>query len=388
MRITIHRGENQIGGNIVEIKTETTKLIIDVGCELDEGNMAKIPDIPELFDFKGYDGVFISHNHLDHIGLAMEVCKDIPIYMGEGAYKVLKAANDYQGKDTIKPYKLFNEKTEAMVIGDITIKPILVDHSAFDSYMFLIEDGCEKVLYTGDFRSNGRKSFENTLSKLPTKVDTLICEGTTLSRPSMKNESEESLEIRIEEEMKKHTGPVFILQSAMNIDRIVTMYKASRNSGRLFLEDFYMAQIAQAAGSNIPNPKDFKNVKVFTAKKLYDKQYDKFNEFGANKISKKEIPNLKFAMCIRCSMEKYLLELSKSMNFDNGILIYSMWKGYKEQIQMQSFLKTCQDLGLEVKYFHTSGHADSTAIKNLIKQTNPTNIRPIHTENSDWFKRL
>ena len=38
MRITIHRGENQIGGNIVEIATETTNIILDVGCELNEGD--------------------------------------------------------------------------------------------------------------------------------------------------------------------------------------------------------------------------------------------------------------------------------------------------------------------------------------------------------------
>ena len=187
-------------------------------------------------------------------------------------------------------------------------------------------------------------------------------------------------------EIKKHKGPVFVMQSAMNIDRIVTMYKASRSCGRVFLEDFYMAEVASAAGLNIPNPRSFKDVKVFTTKGLDGKQYDKFNDYGIRKISKEDISNEYFSMCIRSSMENYLIKLSQLMSFEDGILIYSMWKGYEEQMQMKKFLETCKDLGLEIKYFHTSGHADSFTIMELIEHTNPTNIMPIHTENADWFK--
>ena len=36
MKITIHRGQNQIGGSIIEIASDTTKIILDAGSELDE----------------------------------------------------------------------------------------------------------------------------------------------------------------------------------------------------------------------------------------------------------------------------------------------------------------------------------------------------------------
>jgi len=32
-----------------------------------------------------------------------------------------------------------------------------------------------------------------------------------------------------------------VLQSSTNIDRIVTMYRAAKRSGRVFLEELYMA---------------------------------------------------------------------------------------------------------------------------------------------------
>jgi mRNA degradation ribonuclease J1/J2 len=40
MNIHIHRGQNQIGGNIIEISTDTTKIILDVGLELDDDKKA------------------------------------------------------------------------------------------------------------------------------------------------------------------------------------------------------------------------------------------------------------------------------------------------------------------------------------------------------------
>ena len=69
MKITIHRGQNQIGGSIIEIASDTTKIILDAGSELDE-EIPVAPDVEGLFFGKAaYDAVFISHYHGDHLGL-------------------------------------------------------------------------------------------------------------------------------------------------------------------------------------------------------------------------------------------------------------------------------------------------------------------------------
>ena len=36
MEIIIHRGKDQIGGNIIEITTQKTRILLDAGRELDE----------------------------------------------------------------------------------------------------------------------------------------------------------------------------------------------------------------------------------------------------------------------------------------------------------------------------------------------------------------
>lgn len=91
MKIKIHRGQNLIGGNIVELYSETTKILLDVGSNLDEGKNEELPKITGLFDYKGYDAVFISHYHGDYMGLAYSINKDIPIYIGENSYKIVSA---------------------------------------------------------------------------------------------------------------------------------------------------------------------------------------------------------------------------------------------------------------------------------------------------------
>ena len=70
MKINIIRGQNQIGGNIVEISTDKTKILLDVGLELDDEKNKSLPKVDGLFDYKGYDAIFVSHYHGDHLGLA------------------------------------------------------------------------------------------------------------------------------------------------------------------------------------------------------------------------------------------------------------------------------------------------------------------------------
>lgn len=382
MKTLIHRGQNQIGGNIIEISTDTTKILLDVGLELDDNAPQSLPEIHGLFDYAGYDAIFISHYHGDHIGLAYYAHKDIPIYIGEASYRIIKAADSYKKKQTITPRGfLFNK--QPIVVGDITLTPYLCDHSAFDSYMLLCEADGESVLYTGDFRSNGRKSFETLLKSLPRKVDKLLCEGTTLSREGCTTITEKELEERATDLFRDAAGPIFVLQSSMNIDRVVTMYRAAKRSSRIFLEEVYMADIATAAGESIPNP-SFDDVYAFITSPSKFKELSKYER----RAGKSFISRQSFVMCVRNSMLRYLKSLAGKMSFEGGLLVYSFWSGYRETENMKNFLSECEKLGLRIVTLHTSGHADESTIKRLIEAVNPKVLIPIHTENTQRFKEI
>lgn len=385
--IRIIRGLNQIGGSVIELSTYTTKILFDLGVELDEGNEnLDIELFDEHIDGTVYDAVFLSHYHADHMGLVYKLEASIPIFMGEKAASIINASNNYLSKPLISP-KAFLKHKQTIVIGDIHVTPYLCDHSAFDSYMLLAEENGEKILYTGDFRANGRKNYDYLLNELPRFIDILICEGTTLSRESYTPILESELEYSTTELVKSTKGPVFVLLSSMNIDRIVTMYRVSKRTKRLFLVDLYMAEITNSLGGKIPNPVGFHDVRVFITRPYAQNhfRYLLYDKYGISKIGKAAIAKETFVMCLRTSMGEYLKSLSQIMDFTGGIVFYSFWKGYKEQKSVKEFLELCRNLGLKEVDLHTSGHIDAEGLKEFIRYISPKQIIPVHTENAAWF---
>lgn len=195
------------------------------------------------------------------------------------------------------------------------------------------------------------------------KVDLLAYGGKCLRIPELKAE-----------------GPVFVLQASTNIDRIVTMYRAAKRSGRVFLEGLPMAAISASIGGSIPNP-------AFSDVFVYKTAYESYEELAKyeNRMGKARMEKTPFVMCLRSSMLSYLKKLSETVSFAGGILVYSMWSGYRQQPQMQAFLEGCEQLGLRLVTLHTFGHADPAAIEALIAHTNPVEILPVHTEAPEWF---
>ena len=379
MNIKIHRGQNQIGGSIIEISTENTRVILDIGIELDENKDIEVPQIEGLFcGNPDCDAVLITHYHSDHIGLVDFLLPTIPVYMGNQAYKVMKAAYDYRDIEVnFNPNLLDDGNT--IQIKDIKITPILCDHSAFGSYMLLIEQNDEKTLYTGDFRANGRMDFNKLLEKVPC-VDNLIIEGTTLSREAaIENIEEEKLEEIAVEYLNKHSGCAFIMMSAMNIDRVITAKNIAKRTNRVFLEDIYTADITTSIGMSTDD------VRVFMTGG--DKQYEMLQKYSDVKIGKNEISKTPFLMCIRSSMKNYLAKLNELISFEDGVLFYGMWKGYLERPETKEFIEFMESKGAKTHILHTSGHADSMTIDKLIKDVKPKRIYPIHTENAEWFDK-
>ena len=384
MEINIIRGQNQIGGSIIEVSSKSTKIILDVGSNLDDKEIV-VPEIEGLFKGEAkYDGVLISHYHSDHEGLATKILPEIPIYMGEKSYEIHKVTREYIKKEYLKEPKTF-KADEEFLIGDIKITPYLCDHSAFDSHMFLLECEGKKILYTGDFRSNGRKFFQSLLNKLP-KVDALITEGTNLSNNKIGkiNLTEKELEKKGIELLEGNDRSVFVLMAGTNIDRIVTFYKIANATKRLFLLDTYAGKITDTIGGNIPNPRTFSKVKIFQTS---SRKHEILENYPQNKIGKNEIANSNFMMCVRSSMKKYLESYPNEFSFEGCTLFYSMWEGYKKQENMKEFLKFMEEKGVKTISLHTSGHADEKDFDKLIKKIEPEIIIPVHTENSEWFKR-
>ena len=409
MKINIVRGQNQIGGSIICVETNLTKLYFDVGDNLkepkNETEKDNFPHIEGLFyGKKDCDGIFISHYHFDHIGLLKYALKDIPIYMGYESYNIYTAAAGYMRKHIFfTPQYIYNKKD--IKIKDITITPILCDHSAYDSYMFLINADNKTVLYTGDFRANGRKDFNDLLNNLPC-VDAVIIEGTLLSRETFEeNINEKKLEDIAVDYINKHCkdGPAFIMMSSQNIDRVITARNIAKRTNRLFLEDVYTADLVSSLTDKSLAPNKKEGIRVF----LYDnREHPMLEKYGWNSIKKEDIFKNKYVMCVRPKMQGYFNNrIKEGISLNGGVLFFAMWTGYldnsykqekdyidvkpkkKEENETKEFVEFMAKNGVKLHTLHTSGHADINTIDKLIKKIQPRMIIPVHTENPKWFEK-
>src|SRR5207248_8230247 len=91
-----------------------------------------------------------------------------------------------------------------------------------------------------------------------TDVDVLLMEGTNI-RPNETEIPPELTEADIESRCRRifreTEGMALVLFSAQNIDRLVTLYRATLEADRDFVMDLYTASIARVTGNeNIPQP--------------------------------------------------------------------------------------------------------------------------------------
>jgi ribonuclease J len=292
-----------------------------------------------------------------------------------------------------------------MNFGDIRVKPMVVDHSALDAYMFLIEADGKRTLFTGDFREHGITGQGDRLEKMlkkyvGSKVDLLITEGTMLSRIHESNENKIITEKDLGTKAKDiflcdENKYCFVLVSSTNLDSIMEFYHAIPYN-RALVCDAYQAEIMKIAMEDkekyykeyrpdflggvkrpvyiVGDVGEFHNVKGYRRadiKKMKEKGFVMFIRANANPSAKKG----RFDIILDCFAK------------DNPLIVYSMWEGYLQgKHRNESLVKFLGDFRTE--HLHTSGHAYIDTIKKVIDIVNPMMIIPMHTECAHEFHKI
>ena len=418
MKFKIHRGTKEIGGSCVEVWTESTRILLDFGMPLVEKDGKEfdfgkyktskptelvekgvLPNIEGLYDSSKnlIDGVIISHPHQDHYGLANFINDNVQYYLGEAAHKIIELNNLFTPQEIHLKNANYFEKEKIFKIGDISITPYWTDHSAFDAYSFFVEANGKSLFYSGDFRSHGRKAkaFYWFTHNAPQNVDYLLLEGTTISRDNKSFKTEPEIENELVEVFKQKGKINLIYTSGQNIDRLTSIYRACKRTGKIFVVDVYVAKVLKELSkyAGIPYPSEnFENLKVifpfFTSRRLKNEGNEKIlYEFKKFKITKEEISNQseKIVMTVRPSMQKDLENINR---IEGGNFIYSMWKGYLQKSGTMKFVDYLTNRKFTLHKIHTSGHADTKTLKKMVEAIRPKNIVPIHTFEGDKYKDI
>ena len=317
------------------------------------------------------DGIVISHYHMDHLGQLIAALPEIPLYMGVLSKEVAMISAEYQDKDLY--LRLLGANTfrggEAFTIGDIRIRPLVIDHSAADSYMFVIEAEGKRVLYTGDFRMHGLRSHivEKLVKTYIGEVDVLITEGTSLSRDADNYISEAAVLEDISSYIQDGKY-VFIMCSSTNIDRIMEIWQ-NMPSDKVLICDAYQKRILDTVINN-----------VYYKSSLY-RRHDSPLVLDKGKYPKYYMDN--GFVCLVRATENHISHI-KEFPKDDVRIIYSMWTGYiEENLVLKNLLDTYPSY-----ICHASGHVSKDDLIKFIELVNPDAIIPVHTDNPERLEKL
>ena len=393
-QICIHQAADTIGGNCIEVVASGgERILLDVGRPLNapDGVQTQIP-ISLKTDTR-ICGILLSHAHTDHHGLLESLPSDWPVYCGEATEGLLHLSAAVSEKHILQTCAHWTHH-KPFSIGPFSIIPHLIDHSAFDAYALqIIVDG-KTILYSGDFRAHGRKAnFTRALIKNPpAHVDVLLLEGTNLRAPGVAakaTQDEATLENDFARLFAESTGRVFVSWSATNIDRVVTLFRACKKSGRTLIVDLYSMHVLMCLKkfANIPQPEwPGQHIRaVVTAKMIR-----LMNRIGKSELvdQLKEYRAAIKAAKLKANPEKWVIMARSSLVSDyltKGVVpteddtwVWSMWNGYLENDStrlMHDFFAPCRKA-----YIHSSGHATPEVLHEFAEAMQPNMLIPVHGE--------
>jgi len=391
MRICIHRGSRQIGGSCVEIECEGMRLLIDLGLPLEAESNDK-QYLPAIQALDGNDpsllGILISHAHLDHFGLIAHISQNIPIGMGVNARRILSAAAPFLPRKWPVPASGWDYQSDhELQIGPFKITPFLVDHSAYDAYAFLIEAGGKRLFYSGDFRAHGRKSalFHRFVERPPCTIDALLVEGSSLGRLGSDERflSETEIEEQLVHAFATTNGITLVHTSVQNIDRIVSILRACKKTGRKLVIDLYAAAILEATGNQHIPQSDWSDVALYVP----ESQRIQIKKNAWFDLLKKHSKNRIFIQSIQDTPKQSTIlfrplhrgDLAKANCLEGASYIYSQWEGYWENGAYDHLKEWLKHHNIRKQSIHTSGHASPADLKIFVEALASKKVIPIHT---------
>jgi ribonuclease J len=163
------------------------------------------------------------------------------------------------------------------------------------------------------------------------------------------------------------------------MDRLVTIYRAAKRAERELVLPGQVGYIVMQIGNkNLPNFRNFKDVKKFTSNP------ERPHEIGLETIKKN--PE-KYVVFLTYKITRALLD-GGLFNKD-AVYIWSLWDGYKKQENTAQLIAEIAATNTKIaKDIHSSGHADRATIIEFVDKLNPKRLVPVHTAFPEAFKSL
>jgi ribonuclease J len=440
LRIKFYGGVKEIGGNIILLEYKNTKIILDIGITLDKYNkfyewplrtprginemisLGIVNYIDGLYvnwkDKEEYnnpetdiDAIFITHSHIDHIGLLNQVNLNINVYMGE----TCKLIEDIRSETRVtQPYtiKIVDRKNvytfktgcnNTFDIEDIKITGIHVDHSIPGAYSYIVETPEGNILYTGDYRLHGGVEEEISLTEdmieaaIDKNIDLMITEGTRFHDISIENEID--VKNTLLEVFNKFSGPILIEHSPYDFDRIESIWLGILNSNRkLIMPDRYFIYLWNFVKYNrdLAQKLDIVSDKIqilstaVTERAWRKTYYDIWRKEGYEIITYKRKNITVNQDYVLSGFTIYIQDLLNFKTQGNMMAIFSNSEPINEEseITYERILNWLTRLNIPSYRIHSSGHIHPLDLKDIVDRITPRYVYIIHSEYPDALSKF
>ncbi|OFX51316.1 MAG: hypothetical protein A2046_03990 [Bacteroidetes bacterium GWA2_30_7] len=404
-----------------------------------------LPEIPGIYreDYLRHMGrptekrtvnaVFLSHAHADHAQYIHFLRLDIPIFSTEATKIILQCLEETGSNrlsDLITACEAFtyydnkkgeksrvtrkqkdyvhNREFHIMVpdkkvkIGSLEVEMVPVDHSLPGACGYIIYSDEGTLVYTGDIRFHGsnqkfsRKFVEKAKSIKP---KWLLCEGTRID--DEKQDSEEGVMKEISSILSKTKGVVFVEHPIRDLDRVNSIFQSAKANKREFVVNLKLAFLIDKLGDLCPFSLD--DVKILIPKKdwglickdgidckLVEQDYVIWERpfVGMkNAINAEEISKNPWKYVV--SMSLWEINQLTDIQPKNAVWIKSICEPFCDDMELDEERKKnwLEHFKIQYEFAHASGHASGGEIKGMIKEINPGELIPIHTEHPELFKK-
>ena len=225
----------------------------------------------------------------------------------------------------------------------------------------------------------------------------MLMEGSSLGRlaDDQSFPSESALEEIFVDRFKGTSGMALVACAAQNIDRVVTVYRAAKRTGRTLIVDAYAAEVLKATGQDsIPKPvAGWSNLAVFIPKSqrvqlVKNNIAALVDSYRGFRLWPEQLAEHapSSVMVFRGWMMR---DLDQAKALTGARVFWSQWDGYLAAQGTGAALKAdCERRGIPFESIHTSGHASPGDLKRLAAAVAPKRLIPIHTFERDKFPLL
>ncbi|MDP1884193.1 MAG: ribonuclease J [Candidatus Moranbacteria bacterium] len=386
LRIIPLGGQEEVGRNMTLFEYDGDIVILDMGMMFPEEDMPGIDYIiPNINYLKGKEkqvrGVVLSHGHLDHIGAAPLLLKQLgyPVVVGRDMTiaMVKKKMEDFDkgSAENLKTIRV-GSVTDKITLGKFRIEFFEVEHSIMDAVGVIIRTPHGTVIHPGDWTmekdATGKSLTDYTeLSKLPSpRIMMLESLGAIVTNPS--RTTEEEMYANLEKLIDEAPGKIIIGTFSSQIRRIGHILEYAEQIGKKVALDGYSMKM------NVEIAKELGYIKMHKATLI---PVSDISKYPKNKIiiictGAQGEGNAVLSRIVNGEHRHIQIQKDDTIIFSSSII-----PGNERTIQRlkDNLYRKCDNvIHSDILDVHTSGHCSAQDIQNILRQVQPDFFLPVY----------